>query len=52
MTAPTSYVSVKIMPEDAITADRLAAIEQQIAQLLSDQGVKAYLHTHQLVKAG
>lgn len=51
MPNPTTYISVKIMPEDAITTDRLAVIEKQISQLLSDQGVKAYLHGHQLVKA-
>ena len=52
MTAPTSYLYAKIMPEDAITAERLAAIEQQISQLFSDQSVKAYVYSEQIVKAG
>lgn len=61
MTAPTSYLSVKILPtridsagasvNNAPTSEELRVLQGQVQDLFASQGITAYIHTHQLVKA-
>jgi hypothetical protein len=61
VTPPTSYLSVKILPtridsigasvNNAPTPEELRILQGQVQELFESQGVTAYIHTHQLVKA-
>ena len=60
MTAPTSYLSVKILPtrveggasvSNAPTPETLRDLEEQVQDVFARHGITAYTHTHQLVKA-
>ena len=60
VTAPTSYLSVKILPtrveggasvNNAPTPEELRTLQGQVQDLFASQGITAYIHTHQLVKA-
>jgi hypothetical protein len=61
MTAPTTYLSVKILPtridsigtsvNNAPTTEELRILQSQVQDLFASQGVSAYVHAHQLLKA-
>lgn len=51
MTAPTSYLSVKILPDNAPTPQSLRDLQEQVQDVFTRHGITAYIHTHQLVKA-
>lgn len=50
MTPPTSYLSVKILPDNSPTPEVLRDLQKQVQDLFARHGITAYVHSHQLVK--
>jgi hypothetical protein len=46
----TTYISIKIMPEDQPEEEELRSLEAAIMTALNGLGIEGYVHTHQLDK--
>jgi hypothetical protein len=51
VTTPTSYLNVKILPDNAPTPEALRDLQEQVQDVFARHGITAYIHAHQLVKA-